>query len=174
MSNFSPVNNVRIKSLTVGAVVQLRLGKTAVKNDKDDVIVDAKLTRNYEEGEKSIVVFEEADADGNTSELVITQFPGATWRADKQYVSLVAVDPSTYTVKKTAEPINTDVLAEAMRLVADEKDDFYAADKAIALFDYVLNGTRVGVKVKELVTQYAHAVVAELKALPPKAPAAED
>lgn len=165
--SFSPVKNVRIRSLTPGAVVQLRLGKAAVKS-KDDTTTTAKLLRHYDENEKSLVVFEETDADGRTSELVISRFPGAPWRAGQQYVSLVAVDESTFTIVKAASPIQTDIIDEAIKLIEAEKDDFYAWEQAVALFTYVRTGKRVNTEIKALANRYANKIVDELSNLPPK------
>lgn len=165
--SFSPVKNVRIKSLTPGAVVQLRLGKAAVRSN-DDIVVTAKLLRQYDEGEKSFVVFEERDTDGNASELVVSRFPNAPWRAGKQYASLVAVDEATFTIVKAAGPIKTDAIKEAVRLIRLEKEDFYAADQAVALLEYISTGNRVNTEVKSLAIQYANKIVDELSSLPPK------
>lgn len=163
--SFSAVKNVRIKSLTPGAVVQLRLGKAAVKSD-DDTIIEAKLVRHYDEGEKSLVVFEETDAEGNTSETTISRFPGAPWRLGAQYVSLVAVDESTYTVQKAASPIATDVIEQAINLVKQEADDVFGAEQLIALLTQIKDGKRVNIEIKSLTNQYSRKLVDELSNLP--------
>lgn len=165
--SFSPVKNVRIKSLTENAVVQLRLGKAAVKS-KDDTTTTAKLLRHYDEGEKSFVVFEETDVDGRTTELTITRFPGAPWRADNQYVSLVAVDESTFTIQKAASPIQTDVIGEAIKLIQSESEDVYASEQLVALLEHIQHGKRVNTETKALTTRLANKLVDELSSLPAK------
>src|SRR5690349_19460081 len=163
--SFSAVRNVRIKSLTPGAVVQLRFGKAAVKSD-EDTTVEAKLIRQYEEGEKSLVVFEETDKDGNTSETVISRFPGAPWRAGASYVSLVAVDEATYTIVKAASPIATDAIGEAIALVQKEAQDVWGAEQLIALLAEIKDGKRVNTSIKALANQLANKLVDELSNLP--------
>lgn len=169
---FSPVKNVRIKSLTEGAVVQLRLGKAAVKSD-DDVTVTAKLVKQYDEGEKSLVVFEETGADGTTSETVISRFPGAPWRAGNQYVSLSAVDESTFTIVKAASPIQTDAIGEAIKLIEAEAEDVYGADQLVALLTQIKDGKRVNTEIKALATRLANKLVDELSSMPEGSPAEE-
>jgi len=168
--SFSPVKNVRIKSLTEGAVVQLRLGKAAVKNSADTVI-EAKLLRHYDEGEKGLVVFQVTGADGQVSELTISHFPGAPWRAGTQYVSLISVDESTFTIQKAATPIQTDVIGEAIKLIEAERDDVYAPEQLIALLEHVQTGKRVPTEIKALTTRLANRLVDELSNLPEKQPA---
>lgn len=166
----SPVKNVRIKSLTEGAVVQLRLGKAAVRSE-DDVTVTAKLIKQYDEGEKSLVVFEEYAADGTTSETTISRFPGAPWRSGNSYVSLSAVDESTFTIVKAATPIATDAIAKAIELIQREADDVYGAEQLVALLSEIQTGKRVNTGIKALGNQLAHALVSELSSLPEGAPA---
>lgn len=171
--SFSPVKNVRIKSLTPGAVVQLRLGKAAVKSE-DDVTVAAKLLRHYDEGEKSLVLFEVPNADGSgTSELTISRFPGAPWRSGSQYVSLVGVDESTFTIVKAASPIATDVIGDAISLVTKEAEDVYAPEQLVALLTQIKDGKRVNTEIKSLANKLAHALVSELSNLPAKDDEAE-
>jgi hypothetical protein len=165
--SFSPVKNVRIKSLTPGAVVQLRFGKAAVKSDDDKTVV-AKLLSHSEEGEKSIVVFQETDADGNTSETVISRFPGAPWRYGSSYVSLTGVDESTFTIVKAASPITTDAITDAIALINKELDDVFAAEQLIALLAEIKDGKRVNTKIKSLANQLAVRLVDELTNLPEK------
>jgi len=160
--SFSPVKNVRIKSLTEGAVVQLRLGKAAVKSG-DDTTISAKVLRHYDEGEKSLVVFEAVNADGTVGELTISRFPGAPWRAETRYVSLTHVDESTFTIQKAASPIQTDVIGEAIKLIDAVKDDVYAADQLIALLEEIQNGKRVNTEIKALATRLANKLVDELR-----------
>lgn len=161
----TPVKNVRIKSVTEGAVVQLRLGKAAVKDDAD-VFVTAKLKAHLEEGEKSLVVFEETDADGNVSETTISRFPGAPWKTGNQYVSLVAVDESTFTPQKASAPIQTDAIGKAIQLIGKEMDDVYAAEQLIALLNEIQTGKRVNTGIKALANQLAAKLVDELSNLP--------
>lgn len=164
--SFTPVKNVRIKSLTVGAVVQLRFGKAAVKSD-DDIINEAKLLSSREEGEKSLVVFEETDKDGVVSETTISRFPGAPWRSGTSYyVSLVAVDPSTFTIQKAASPIATDAIGEAIKLIEIEKKDIFAADLLIALLLEIKDGKRINTEVKAKANMFANKIVDELSSLP--------
>lgn len=165
--SFSPVKNVRIKSLTPGAVVQLRLGKAAVKS-ADDTIIEAKVLSHSEEGEKSLVTFEEKDGDGNTTETTISRFPGAPWRSGTQYVSLVGVDESTFTIVKAASPIQTDAIGEAIKLIAAEADDVYGAELLIDLFTEIKDGKRINVEVKAKANRLAARLVHELSNLPPK------
>ena len=165
--SFSPVKNVRIKSLTPGAVVQLRFGKAAVKSDDDKTVV-AKLLSHSEEGEKSIVVFQETDADGNNTETVVSRFPGAPWRYGSSYVSLVGVDESTFTIVKAASPITTDAITEAVALVTKEADDVYAPQQLIALLTQIQSGKRVNTEIKSLANQLAVKLVEELSSLPDK------
>jgi hypothetical protein len=165
--SFSPVKNVRIKSLTPGAVVQLRFGKAAVKSDDDKTVV-AKLLSHSEEGEKSIVVFQETDADGNATETVVSRFPGAPWRFGSSYVSLVGVDESTYTIVKAASPIATDAIAEAIALINKEADDVYAPEQLISLLTQIQSGKRVNTEIKALANQLAVKLVEELSSLPDK------
>lgn len=162
---FSQVKNVRIKSLTPGAVVQLRFGKAAVKSP-DDTIITAKLLRQYEEGEKSLVTFLEHDVEGSLSETTITRFPGAPWRSGTQYVSLVAVDEATFTIQKAAAPIQTDAIDQAILLIAKEKDDVYAAELLIELLAKIKGGKRVNTDVKEIANRFANKLVDELSTLP--------
>lgn len=166
--SFSSAKNVRIKSLTPGAVVQLRVGKTANKSESDTTIT-AKLLRHEEDGPKSIVVFEETDSDGRTSETVISRFPGASWRLGSQYVSLLFVDESTFTIERAASPIRTEVIGEAIALISKESDDVYGAEQLIALLTEIQGGKRVNTKVKSLANKFANKVVDELGNLPPKA-----
>lgn len=168
--SFSPVRNVRIRSLTAGALVQLRLGKAAVKSP-GDVVVEAKLLRHEEVGDKSLMVFEETDADGQKSELTISRFPGAPWRADTRYVSLIAVDESTFTVRPAASPILTDAIGKAVELVTKEAEDVYGAEQLIALLNKIRDGKRVPTDIKALATQYANKLVDELSALQEPEPA---
>lgn len=165
--SFSPVRNVRIKSLTPGAVVQLRFGKAAVKSD-DDKTVEARLLSHREEGEKSVVVFQETDADGNATETVISRFPGAPWRYGSSYVSLVAVDEATFTIQKAASPIATDAITDAITLINKEVDDVFAAEQMIALLTEIQTGKRVNTKIKALANQLAVRLVDELSNLPEK------
>ena len=163
--SFSPVKNVRIKSLTPGAVVQLRFGKAAVKSDDDKTVV-AKLLSHSEEGEKSVVVFQETDADGNNTETVVSRFPGAPWRYGSSYVSLTGVDESTFTIVKAASPITTDAITEAITLVTKEADDVFASQQLIALLTQIQNGKRVNTEIKALANQLAKKLVDELSSLP--------
>lgn len=167
--SFSPVKNVRIKSLTPGAVVQLRFGKAAVKST-DDVVTTAKLVRHFDEGEKSLVVFEEVGADGATSETTISRFPGAPWRAVNQYVSLVGVDESTFTIQKAASPIATDAIGDALKLIAANADDVYGADQLVALLTEIQTGKRINTDVKALANRFAVKVSDELANLPDAEP----
>jgi hypothetical protein len=169
--SFSPVRNVRIKSLTPGAVVQLRLGKAAVKSP-DDVTIEAKLTRHYDEGEKFFAVFEVTGADGAKTETTISRFPGATWRQENKYVSLISVDESTFTIQKAASPIQTDAIAEAVRLIEAESEDVYGAEQLVALLSYVQSGSRVNTEIKALANRLAKKLVDELSNLPAKEPVA--
>lgn len=163
--SFSQVKNVRIKSLTPGAVVQLRFGKAAVKS-QDDTTITAKLVRHYEEGEKSLVVFEETDEAGVASETTISRFPGAPWRQNTQYVSLVGVDESTFTIVKAASPIQTDAIAAAIKLVEANADDVYGAEQLVALLNEVKDGKRINTEVKALANKLANKLVDELTNLP--------
>lgn len=165
--SFSPVKNVRIKSLTSGAVVQLRLGKAAVKSE-DDVTVSAKLLEHSEANEKSLAKFEMATEEGGTAELVISRFPGAPWRSGTQYVSLVAVDESTFTIQKAASPIQTDAIGEAIKLIEAEREDVYAPDQLVALLEHIQHGKRVNTEIKALATRLANRLVDELSNLPAK------
>jgi hypothetical protein len=164
---FSPVRNVRIKSLTPDALVQLRLGKAAVKS-ADDVVVVAKLIRHEEEGEKSLAVFEETDGDGNVSETTISRFPGAPWRQGNQYVSLVGVDESTFTIQRAANPIQLDAIGEAIKLIQTEADDVYGAEQLIALLNEIQTGKRINTEVKASANRLAVKLVEELSQLPAK------
>jgi len=163
--SFSPVKNVRIMSLTEGAVVQLRFGKAAVRSD-DDKIFEAKLDRKYTENEKDIVVFKETDGDGNETETRISRFPGAAWRSENAYVSLVAVDESTFTVAKPATPIATDVIADAIKLVEAAADDVFGAEQLVALLTEVQTGKRINTGIKDLATKLAHKLIEELSSEP--------
>lgn len=158
--SFSPVKNVRIRSLTEGAVVQLRLGKAAVKSAAD-VIVSAKMAKQYDVDEKSFVVFEPIEP-GTGTQLVITRFPGAPWRSDTKYVSLVAVDESTFTIVKAASPIQTDIIGEAIKLITIEQEDVWASEQLVALLEYIQNGKRVNTEIKALATRLANRLVDEL------------
>lgn len=168
--SFSPVKNVRIKSLTPGAVVQLRIGKSAVKSP-DDVVVTAKLLSHGSEGEKALVVFEETRADGTSSETTITRYPGAAWRADASYVSLVAVDESTFTIQKAASPVATDSIGDAIKLVQANADDVYGAEQLVNLLTEIQTGKRINAGVKDLANQFAVKVAEELSSLPDAEPA---
>lgn len=161
----TPVKNVRIGSVKEGAVVQLRLGKAAVKDDAD-VFVTAKLKAHLKEDEKSLVVFEETDADGNVSETTISKFPGAAWRSGNQYVSLAAVDESTTTLVKAASPIPTEAIGKAIQLITKESDDVYGAEQLIALLTEIRDGKRINTKVKDLANRLAAKMVDELSNLP--------
>jgi hypothetical protein len=165
--SFTPVKNVRIGSLTEGALVKLRLGKAAVKS-ADDVVVEAKLVRHYEEGEKSLVVFTETNADGVASELVISRFPRAPWMAGAQYVSLLSVDESTFTLQKAASPVSTDAIVEAIKLIETESEDVYGAEQLVALLTQIKDGPRVNTATKALANQLANKLVDELSNLPDK------
>jgi len=165
--SFSPVKNVRIKSLTPGAVVQLRLGKAAVKS-QDDTTIEAKVVSHSEKGDLALVTFEEKDGDGNTSETTISRFPGAAWRSGTQYVSLVGVDESTFTIVKAASPIATDAIGEAIKLIEAEREDVYAADLLVELFTEIKDGKRINVEVKAKANRLAARLVSELSSLPPK------
>lgn len=166
--SFSPVKNVRIKSLTPDATVQLRFGKAAVRSD-DDVTVEAKLVRHYDEGEKSLVVFNEIGADGAVTETTISRFPGAPWRAGTQYVSLVGVDESTFTIQKATSPIQTDAIGEAIKLIQRESEDVYGVEQLVALLSEIQTGKRVNTQIKALATRLANRLVDELSSLPAKA-----
>ena len=168
---FTPVKNVRIGSLAEGAVVQLRLGKAAVKSP-DDVTIEAKLVSKKEEGEKSLVSFEETSGDGTVSETVVWKFPGAAWRAGTSYVSLVGIDESTFTIQKPASPIETDAIETAIALVTKQAEDVYGAPELVALLKEVSTGTRINTKVKVLADALAKKLVAELESLPDPEPAA--
>jgi hypothetical protein len=169
--SFSPVKNVRIKSLTPGAVVQLRIGKSAVKSP-DDVVVTAKLLSHGSEGEKALVVFEETRADGTSSQTTITRYPGAAWRADSSsYVSLVAVDESTFTIQKAVSPVATDSIGDAIKLVQVNADDVYGAEQLVALLTEIQTGKRINAGVKDLANQFAVKVAEELASLPDAEPA---
>jgi len=167
LMSFSPVKNVRIKSLTPGASVQLRFGKAAVKS-QDDVVAQAKLIRHYDEGEKSLVVFEETNADGVKTETTISRFPGAPWRSGTQYVSLVGVDESTFTIIKAASPIQTDAIGEAVKFITAEFEDVYGAEQLIALLSQIKDGKRVNTEIKALANRLAVKLVDELSNLPAK------
>lgn len=169
--SFSQVKNVRIKSLTEGAVVQLRLGKAASKHD-GDMIVEAKVLRHDHKDKESLVIFEERDADGNFSELVISQYPGANWRAGALYAALHAVDESTFTIKRAASPILTDAIGEAIKLIELEYEDVFAPEQLIALLAEIQNGNRINTNIKALATMLANRLVDELSALKPKNEAA--
>lgn len=166
--SFSAVRNLRITSLTPGASVQLRFGKAAVKNGNDDTIVEAVLERHYDEGEKSLAVFKETAADGQTSDVVISHFPGAPWRAGTAYVSLVGVDESTFTIQKAASPIQTDVIGRAIELIQQESEDVYASDQLVELLSEIKNGKRVNTVIKGMATRLANRLVNELSVLEPK------
>lgn len=171
---FTQVKNVRITSLTENAVVQLRFGKAAVKSPKDSIVM-AKLLRQYTEGaedEKTLVVFQVTADDGQVSETTITRFPGAPWRSGQQYVSLVAVDESTYTIQRAASPIQTDAIADAIALIEKERDDVYGPDQLIALLAEIQGGKRVNTEIKALANRLAVKLVDELNNLPAKEPAA--
>lgn len=165
--SFSQVKNVRIKSLTPGAVVQLRLGKAAVRSD-DDTIITAKLVSHGDAGDKDVVTFEETNASGEVSETVISRFPGAAWRSGTSYVSLVAVDESTHTIQKAASPIQTNAIDEAIKLITAESDDVYAAEQLVSLLTKIKDGTRVNTEVKALANRFAAKIVDELNSLPDK------
>lgn len=169
--SFSPVKNVRIKSLTPGAVVQLRLGKAAVKS-ADDEVVQARLVRHHDEGEKSLVVFQVAGDDGTQTETTISRFPGAPWRHNTQYVSLVGVDESTFTIQKAASPIQTDAIDEAIKLIEAEKDDVFGAEQLAALLAQIKDGKRVNTEIKALANRLAVKLVDELSNLPTEESAA--
>lgn len=169
--SFSQVKNVRIRSLTPGAVVQLRLGKAASRSN-DDTLVEAKVLRHSDVGDKSLVVFEEKDADGNAAELTISKFPGANWRSGTLYVALNGVDESTFTIQKAATPIETDVIGEAIALIEKEHEDVFAPDQLVALLTEIKSGTRIPLKIKSQAVRLAHALVTELSALEPKQAAA--
>lgn len=166
--SFSPAKNVRIKSLTPGAVVQLRFGKAAAKSKlpNSDVIVEAKLLRHEVDGDRSLAVFEETDADGNKTETVASCFPGAQWRSGSRYVSLVAVDESTFIVQKASNPIQTEVIDRAIALVTRESEDVYGAEQLIALLTLIKDGNRINTEVKAQATRYANKLVDELSSLP--------
>lgn len=165
--SFTPVKNVRIRSLTEGAVAQLRLGKAAVKS-ADDVTVEAKLVRHFDEGEKSLVVFETTGDDGEAAETVISRFPGAPWRTGTQYVSLVGVDESTFTIQKAASPIQTDAIGEAIALVTKEAEDVYGAKQLIDLLAEIKDGKRINTVIKALANRLANKLIDELSTLPDK------
>jgi len=165
--SFSPVKNVRIKSLTPGAVVQLRLGKAAVKS-ADDTTIEAKVISHSEKGDLALVTFEEKDADGYATETTISRFPGAAWRSGTQYVSLVGVDESTFTIVKAASPIATDAIGEAIKLIEAEREDVYAAELLVELFTEIKDGKRINVEVKAKANRLAARLVSELSSLPPK------
>ena len=162
--SFSPVKNVRINSLTEGAEVQLRFGKAAVRNNADDTITEAVLVAHRKEGKESFVDFEETDKDGNKSITTISRFPGAPWRAGKQYVSLVGVNESTYTVAKPATPIATNIIDEATKLIDSEREDVFAWAQLIALLSEIKDAKRVPTNIKKLATQLANQLVVELTA----------
>lgn len=166
---FSDIKNFRIQSLTDGAVVQLRFGKAAVKNGKKDTIVEAKKLKDFKEGDKSLMVFEEHRADGSAAEpITISKFPGAAWRAGSLYVSLVGVDESTMVIQKAATPIQTDVITEAIKWIHQEYDDVFAPEQLIALLSHIQTGKRINTEVKALATQLAHKLVHDLSQLEPK------
>lgn len=167
---FTPVKNVRISSLTVGALVQLRFGKAAVKS-ADDTIVEAKLIRHEDEGEKSLVVFEETNADGVKTETTISRFPNAPWKAGNQYVSLLGVDESTFTIQRAASPVTTDSIAEAIKLIERESEDVYASEQLVALLTQIQTGKRVNTEIKALADRLAKKLVDELSNLPDTQPA---
>ena len=171
MTNFSTGKNVRISSLTPDTMVKLRVGKSAVKS-ADDVTVEAKLIRKYEEGEKSLVEFQETGADGSVSELVISRFPHAPWRTGNQFVSLLALDESTFTIQQGASPIQTDVIGDAIALIQREAEDMFAPQQLIALLAQIKDGKRVNVSVKELAIALATKLVEELSILPDEPSAA--
>jgi hypothetical protein len=133
------------------------------------VTVTAKVVAHREEGDKSLVDFQETDADGNVTQTTISRFPGAPWRSGNQYVSLVAVDESTFTVQKAASPIPTDAIAQAIEFVNREKDDVYAAEQLIALLTQIKDGKRVNTEIKALANQLAAKLTDELSNLPAKA-----
>lgn len=169
--SFTPVKNVRIKSLTDGAVVQLRLGKAAVKSASDEVIT-AKVLRHEEDSntEKSSVVFQRTNDEGETSEFVISRFTGAPWRSEKstgnKYVSLVAVDESTYTIVSPASPVTTEAISDAVDLVGKESDDVFAHEQLIDLLTKIQTGKRVPADIRASANRLAVKLVDELSALP--------
>lgn len=169
--SFAKVKNLRIKSLLPGAVVELRLGKAAVKT-KLDVTVSAKLIRHYDNGDKLMAEFEltEPDKDGNT-ELTLSRFPGAPWRSGSLYASLVGVDQSTFTIQKATSPISTEVIGKAIELVVKEREDIFGADQLIALLNEIKGGRRVNTNIKALANQLATKLVEELESLPDNPPA---
>lgn len=164
---FTPSKSVRISSLTPGAVVELRFGKSAVKH-KDDSIVVAKFLRHYEEGDKSLAVFEETDADGKVSETTIYHYPSAPWKCGSQFISLLAVDESTYSIPKPTSLIQTEVFDEAIKLVELNADDVFAYAPLLDLLRTVREGKRVNsAQVKVLTNALAKKLVEELSVLEP-------
>lgn len=162
--SFSDVRNVRMRSLTPGARVKLRFGKSAVKSN-DDTFVEAVLDRHDTEGDKHLMVFRETDADGNVTDLVISHYPGAKWKYGSLYASLSAVDERTFTIRKVASPPETDVIGHAVKLIRDEYEDVYAWEQLTALLLEIQTGKRVNTAVKTLAIQLAHALVSELSEL---------
>ncbi len=166
--SFSSVKNVRIKSLTPGSVVQLRLGKTAVRS-ANDVVIEAKLVRHYDDGPQSFMEFEETNPDGQTSKTTISHFPGAPWKEGSRYVSLLAVDPSTFTIQQSARPVETDAIGVAIGLIEKESEDVFASEQLVALLVEIKDGKRVNTNIKSLALRLANKLVDELSALePPK------
>lgn len=171
--SFTPVKNVRISSLTPGAVVQLRFGKAAVKSNAD-ATVEAKLVRHFEEGEKEMAVFETAGDDGATVETTISRFPGASWKADAKYVSLISVDESTHSLLKAASPISTDVIGQAIALIGKEADDVFGADQLAALLTLIKDGNRINTEIKAQAHRLSIKLVEELSNLPEREAAPAD
>ncbi len=169
---FSPVKNVRISSLTVGAVVQLRFGKAAVKSDSDK-IVEAKLLRHDGEGDKAIAVFSVAGGDGSEN-ISVSRFPGASWKHDAKYVSLVSVDESTHTVVRP-NTVSTDVIDQAIELINKEAEDVFGAEQLAALLSLIKDGKRVNTDIKAQANRLSVKLVSELSSLPnPEAVAKDD
>jgi hypothetical protein len=162
---FTPVKNVRISSLTPGSEVQLRLGNAAVKSP-DDVTVEAKLVRHEKDGEKSVAVLQETNSDGEASDLTISRYPRAPWMAGNKYISLLGVNESTYTLQKTASPVQTDAIAKAVTLIEQEAKDVWGAEQLIALLSLIQTGKRVNSEIKGLANQLANKLVEELSNLP--------
>jgi hypothetical protein len=166
---FTPVKSgsVRISSLSPNALVQLRVGKAAVKS-VDDVTVEAKVVRQYEENYQSLVVFQETDADGQVTEFSVSRFPNASWRWGKRYVSLLGVDESTFTIVRATPPtLQVDVIDEAIRLVEVNAEDVFAWVPTVDLLKEVRDGSRINAKIKEIVGRLAAKYVEELSALEP-------
>lgn len=162
--SFSPVRNVRIRSLKPGSVVQLRFGRTAVRSPHDTIAV-AKLLRHYDEGSQSFMEFEETSPEGEISITTISHFPGAAWKEGSRYVSLVGVDESTFTIQRAAQPVETDAIGDAIKLIEKERNDVWAPDQLIALLTQIQTGSRVPTQIKALGLRLAHALVSELSGL---------